>query len=178
MHEPDATALDALSLQIAEELTAEMDGKYLSFWTDGQMCGVPIADVMQIVGVQEITALPQAPEYVKGIINLRGSIIPIIDVRIRLGKPHRGYDERSCIIVSSINESLVGFAVDAVDEVSSIDPSQISPPPQIGTDESAAYLIGIATKENHVILLISTKQLLGEQDLLALSQTIKEVQSA
>lgn len=175
MNEAEPISLSTPAVGIEEESAVDLDGKYLSFWIDRQMCGVPIVEVMQIVGVQEITELPQAPSYVAGLINLRGSIIPIVDVRLRLGKSPAAYDERTCIIVSNINGALVGFLVDAVDEVTAIDLSQISQPPQIGTDESSAYLIGVATQGTRIILLISTTKLLGEHDLRALSQSIEEV---
>lgn len=153
---------------------SEMDGKYLSFWTDNQLFGVPIADVVQIVGVQTVTELPETPAYMKGVINLRGSIIPIIDVRLRLGKPEKEYDERTCIIVTNIAEVLVGFVVDAVDEVANIDSSQISPPPQINNDYEATYVTGIAKRENDVVLLVNTRRLVGEDQLQSIYEAVGE----
>lgn len=149
---------------------SEMEGKYLSFLTDGQLFAVPIADVVQIVGVQAITELPEAPYYVKGIIDLRGSIIPIIDVRLRLGKLEKEYDERTCIIVTSMYEKLMGFVVDAVDEVTDIDSKCVSAPPQIGGNTCSSYLTGVAQQDKRVILLINTQKLLGEEVVLDLSQ--------
>lgn len=151
-------------MQIAAE-ESEMEGKYLSFWTDGQLFAVPIADVVQIVGVQAITELPEAPYYVKGIIDLRGSVIPIIDVRLRLGKAEKVHDERTCIIVTNIYDRLMGFVVDAVDEVTDISTELISMPPQMGGN-GATYLTGVALKEKRVILLVSTKRLMGEEEML------------
>lgn len=151
---------------------SEMEGKYLSFWTEHQLFGVPIADVVQIVGVQNITELPESPHYVKGIINLRGSIIPVIDVRLRLSKPEKAYDERTCIIVTSIDETIMGFVVDAVDEVTNIEPEHISPPPQINSDSASTFLTGIAKKSDRVVLLISTIKLLGKDEITKLTETI------
>lgn len=153
-----------------EAETAEMDGKYLSFWTDQQLFGVPISDVVQIVGVQTITQLPEMPYYMKGIINLRGSIIPIIDARLRLGKPERGYDEKTCIIVTKIHDTLMGFVVDAVDEVTDIASDDIAYPPQISGDYTSGFLTGIAKREKDVVLLISTKKLLGEEEVDMMAQ--------
>lgn len=150
--------------------TAEMDGKYLSFWLNDQLFAVEIADVVQIVGVQTITDLPESPIYVKGIINLRGSIIPVIDVRLRIGKPEREYDERTCIIVTNIHDTLIGLVVDAVNEVTDIDSENISPPPQMHSDCASTYLTGIAKQEKGVVLLISTQKLLGETEVVRLSE--------
>lgn len=143
----------------------EMKGKYLTFQTDGQMFGVPIADVVQIVGMQDITEIPEFPYYAKGIINLRGSIIPVVDIRLRFNKPEAPYTERTCIIVTSMKENLIGFIVDEVDEVTSIENDQISPPPRMAENAVDSYLTGIGKLENHVVLLINTARVLGEQEM-------------
>lgn len=141
---------------------SEMDGKYLTFFTESQLFGVPIADVVQIVGMQEITKIPEFPNYAKGIINLRGSIIPVIDVRLRFNKEEKEYDERTCIIVTQIHDLAIGFIVDAVDAVTDIDDNNISPPPKVsGNDITNAYLIGIAKHEGKVVLLMDTEKILS-----------------
>lgn len=151
---------------------SEMDGKYLTFWTDGQQFGVPISDVVQIVGVQEITSIPEFPYYAKGVINLRGNIIPIIDVRLRLQKAEKEYDERTCIIVTNINDKSMGFVVDAVNEVTFIASDAVSPPPTIAQEQSSTYLTGIAKTDSGVLLLIDTKRLLGEDEYNESTQLI------
>lgn len=155
------------NLQMVEDVinatdTSEMDGKYLTFWTDEQLFGVPIAHVVQIVGIQTITEVPEFPSYAKGIINMRGDIIPVIDARLRLGKQETEYNERTCIIVTNINENLVGFIVDEVDAVMAIAEELISPPPQIsgGTD---SFLTGIGKLEDKVVLLMDTRRLVGAE---------------
>ena len=154
---------------LAEQKTAsEMEGKYLTFLTDRQLFGVPIADVVQIVGIQTITEVPEFPSYAKGIINLRGSIIPLIDVRLRFGKPECEYNERTCIIVTSINEKAIGFIVDEVDAVTNIDDENISDPPKLTDDQTNTFLTGVATVEDRVVLLISTNKLLAEDALTVL----------
>lgn len=143
--------------------TREMDGKYLTFWTDGQLFGVPIVHVVQIVGMQKITEIPEFPYFAKGIINLRGSIIPLIDIRLRLGKEEAEYNERTCVIVTSINEKYVGFIVDEVDAVTSIPDDVISPPPQISGEESG-YVIGIGKLADKVVLLMDTRKIVGAEN--------------
>lgn len=152
----------------------ELREKYLTFWTEGQLFGVPIAEVVQIVGMQRITALPDCPRYAKGIIDLRGSIIPLVDVRLRLGKPEREYDERTCIIVINVGERLFGLIVDEVDEVSTIPADRVSQPPRMGGDGTTPYLTGIARLgedgQERIVLCVDATKILGEGELDALFQ--------
>ena len=154
---------------------SQMRGKYLTFWTDRQLFGVPISDVVQIIGIQEITPIPEFPNYAKGVIDLRGDIIPVIDVRIRFGKEEAEYDERTCIIVTSIEDSHMGFIVDAVDEVTDIDDDAISPPPRVSHDCTNAYLIGISKVEDRVVLLLDTGKILTENEFEQVSQQANTV---
>lgn len=147
--------------------TDEMKGKYLTFWTDGQLFGVPISDVVQIIGIQDITPLPDSPVYAKGVINLRGNIIPVIDVRIRFSKPEAEYGEHTCIIVTKIEENFIGFIVDSVDEVATIEDDQISPPPHVSADRANAYLTGIGKLRSKVVLLLDTAKILNQTEFEA-----------
>lgn len=149
--------------ELATDIKSELKGKFLTFWTDGQLFGVPIADVVQIIGLQPITPIPEAPMYQTGIINVRGSIIPVIDVRLRFGKALIEYTERACIILSTIQDTQVGFIVDEVNEVVDIEESCISPPPHLSEGGAASsYLTGIGKKEDKVILLLDTARILSE----------------
>lgn len=158
----------------------EMKGKYLTFWADRQLFGIPIATVVQIVGMQKITEIPEYPHYAKGIINLRGSIIPVIDIRIRLGKPETEYNDRTCIIVVNIESSSenFGFIVDGVEEVTNIDDEQISAPPQVEGGFENQYVTGVARQAvedkgaERIILLMDISKILGREDFNALSSAI------
>lgn len=141
--------------------TKETDEKYLTFWTDGQLFGVSIADVVQIVGMQPITAIPEYPSYAKGIINLRGTIIPMVDIRLRLGKEEAEYTERTCTIVIGINDTSVGLIVDSVDEVTKISNESVSPPPKIADGYVEGYITGIAKLSDKVVLLLDTAKIFG-----------------
>jgi purine-binding chemotaxis protein CheW len=155
----------------ADRSISEMQGKYLTFWTDRQLFGVPIADVVQIVGMQQITSIPDFPPYAKGIINLRGAIIPVIDVRLRFHKPEVSYNERTCIIVTHIQQNTAGLIVDAVDEVTDIDDSLISAPPKMSASElQAAYLTGIGKLEQKIVLLLDIGKIVSEHEFETLSQ--------
>ena len=155
------TNLQAVTQAIEETDTSEMKGKYLTFWTDGQFFGVPISDVVQIVGMQTVTEIPEFPQYAKGIINLRGEIIPVIDVRLRVGKTEVSYNERTCIIVTQMEERSIGFIVDEVDSVLAINDEAIAPPPQI-SDNMNNFITGVGKLENKVVLLMDTRMMAGE----------------
>ena len=140
----------------------ELDSKYLTFWTDDQLFGISIASVVQIVGIQEITEIPEYPMYAKGIINLRGTIIPVIDMRLRLGKMETEYNDRTCIIVVSIRGTEIGFIVDSVDEVTDVDPEQVTAPPRVGQGYAGNYLTGIGKMDDRVVLLLDIEKILSE----------------
>ena len=106
-------------------------GKFLTFTLGSDAYGLEIKYVTEIIGVQEITEVPELPEYIRGIINLRGKIIPVIDVRLRFKKTFREYNDRTCIVVVDIKDISVGLIVDAVSEVISIQDQDIVPPPNL-----------------------------------------------
>jgi purine-binding chemotaxis protein CheW len=148
-----------------ENDTNEMYGKYLTFWTDKQLFGVPISDVVQIIGNQKITPVPDFPRYAKGVINLRGDIIPVIDVRVRFGKDEAEYDEHTCIIVTKIEEKHFGFIVDSVDEVTNISDENISPAPRMSKEATNKYLTGIGKIEDKVVMLLDASKILNENEI-------------
>lgn len=145
--------------------------KYLTFWTDGELFGVPISDVVQIISMQGITPLPDFPDYAKGVINLRGNIIPVIDIRVRFGKPEAEYNENTCIIVTSIEDSYMGFIVDAVDEVTDLDEDNVSPAPKVSKDITNRYLTGIGQIGDKVVLLLDVTKILSENEFTEVHET-------
>lgn len=147
----------------------EMKDKYLTFLTDGQTFAIPISEVVQIVQMQKITEIPEFPMYAKGVIDLRGAMIPVIDLRCRLGKMEIDYDAHTCIIVMSIHDSLVGLIVDSVDEVARIEEENISPPPTLGTDTTSRFLEGLGKTPTGVVLMLSVERVIGEDIYSAFS---------
>lgn len=141
------------------------EGKFLSFRIGNEVYGIEIRHVTEIVGIQKITEVPDMPVYVKGVINLRGSVIPVVDVRLRFNMLPRDYDDRTCVIVVSINESPIGLVVDAVREVISILPDQISPPPSVSKGEVTRYIQGIGRFDQDVIILLAMDELLYDKHL-------------
>lgn len=161
-------------LETEGTITSELEGKYLTFFADSQLFGIPIAHVVQIINVQEITEIPEFPSYAKGIVNLRGNIIPVIDIRLRLGKLEAPYDEKTCIIVTNIHGHDIGYIVDMVNEVTDIEDELISPPPKVSKERTSVFLTGIGKKNGKVTLLLDPEKLVDEEDIEAVVQIAGE----
>ena len=139
--------------------------KYLTFVLGNEVYGLDISFVTEIIGIQEITEVPELPKYIRGIINLRGQIIPVMDVRLRFKKPVIEYTDRTCVIVIEIMEVSVGLIVDGVAEVLSIDQDDIVPPPDIKTNVSSKFIKGIGKVDNSVKLLLDCNKLLNYEEM-------------
>jgi len=140
-------------------------GRFLTFTLEEEVYGIEIRFVTEIIGIQSITKVPEVPDYVKGIINLRGKIIPVIDVRLKFGKEPMVYDDRTCIVVIDINEVSVGLIVDNVDEVLTIDDDNIAAPPASKTGFENRYIKGIGKAGDKVQLLLDCEKLLKHDEL-------------
>jgi purine-binding chemotaxis protein CheW len=140
-------------------------GRYLTFALGRESFGLEISYVKEIVGMQPITELPEVPAYVKGIINLRGKIIPVIDMRLKFGKELSDYTDRTCIIVVDIQDISVGLIVDNVTEVLAIDDSNIVPPPSIKTGAYNECIRAIGKVGNDVKLLLDTENILNNSEM-------------
>jgi len=139
--------------------------KYLTFHVGSEDYGIQIENVTEIIRMQKIADLPNVPDYVKGVINLRGKVIPVIDMRKRFEIEERDYDDRTCIIVVGINGMMVGLVVDSVNEVVDIPGEEIVPPPQTVGQDSEDFIKGFGKIGSEVkILLDVEKVLLGYQE--------------
>lgn len=138
--------------------------KYLTFFIDGQLFAIQSSQVVEIIRMQPITYMPKLPAYVKGVINLRGKIVPLIDLRIKLNKAPLEYDDHTSIIVVETGDFSVGFIVDRVNDVADIALNQISEAPKLGKDTTSNFVTGIATLETEVAMLLNTTKLLSEED--------------
>lgn len=144
-------------------------GKYLTFSLGNESFGIEIKHVTEIIGIQAITEVPELPNYIKGIINLRGKIIPVMDVRLRFKKPAREYDERTCIIVIEIKDVSVGLIVDNVAEVMSIPDKDIASPPEMGKNGNK-YIMAIGKFGSDIKLLLDCDKLLNDEETELLSE--------
>lgn len=156
-------------LDYVEEDTQK--GKFLTFSIGKEDYGIEIKYVTEIIGIQDITEVPELPDYIKGIINLRGKIIPVMDVRIRFRKPFREYNDRTCVIVVDIHEISLGLIVDYVCEVLDIQDEHIVPPPDFKTGFNNRYVRGIGKVGTGVKLLLDCDKLLNENEASAIQDS-------
>ena len=157
------------------ENTLEMEedtqtGRFLTFSMGKESYGIEIRYVTEIVGIQAITEIPELPEYVKGIINLRGKIIPVMDVRLRFKKEPREYNDRTCVIVVDIKDISIGLIVDSVSEVLTIPEQGIVEPPKMNKGFNNRYIKNIGKIGNDVKLLLDCEKLLTEDEFENLSE--------
>ncbi len=155
-----------MARNVEDEIGFEEDtqkGKYLTFSLDTEYYGIEIKHVTEIIGVQSITEVPEMPEYIRGIINLRGKIIPVMDVRLRFKKPFRAYNDRTCVIVVEIRQMSIGLIVDRVSEVLSIPEKEIVAPPEI-KQVNHTYITGIGKVGGDVKLILDCDKLLNHED--------------
>ncbi|MDF2484971.1 MAG: CheW protein [Herbinix sp.] len=157
------------SLELEEDTQKD---RYLTFVIGNECYGFEIKHVTEIIGIQAITEIPELPEYVKGIINLRGKIIPVMDVRLRFKQNPIEYNDRTCVIVVDVKEISIGFIVDRVAEVLSIPEADIVAPPQIHKGTGNKYIRKIGKVGNEVKLLLDCDMLLAEQEAVELSEVI------
>ncbi|GAB4223467.1 MAG: chemotaxis protein CheW [Gammaproteobacteria bacterium] len=135
---------------------------YLTFNLNEEIYAVGIQHVTEVVGMQDIVEVPDVPPYIKGVINLRGKVITVMDMRLRFKMPHRDYDERTCIIVLDINEVLTGLVVDGVSEVIEISPSQIDAPPKRDKGDSQDNTVmGMGKHDDFVSIILDANKLVG-----------------
>jgi purine-binding chemotaxis protein CheW len=157
----------------AVKAMGDREGKYLTFSLVDEEYGIGILKIKEIIGMLPITSVPQTPEFVKGVINLRGKVIPVMDLRLRFGMPPIEYSERTCIIVVEIAGQAgtvqIGIVVDAVSEVLNIKRDDIEETPTFGTKLNTGYILGMAKMEGGVKILLNIDQVLSGDDLSLLA---------
>jgi len=151
------------------------EGKYLTFELGGEEYGLEILKVKEIIGIMNITSVPQTPEYVKGVINLRGKVIPVIDLRIKFGMEPLEYNERTCIIVVDIaggsgNRIMMGIVVDSVSEVLNVKGDEIEDAPTFGAKLDTRYISGMAKIEGGVKIMLDIDRVLSEEEIASLEK--------
>ncbi len=148
-----------------------IEGKYLTFSLGNEGYGIPIRQVKEIIGMMEITSLPKTPLFIKGIINLRGKIVPVIDLRLKFAMPEQRYTDRTCIIVVELEtagqQRVMGLVVDAVLEVVNVAASDVEPPEQYDSIIDGKFMTGIAKLKNKVLVLLEMNQMLVPDELSA-----------
>ncbi len=146
--------------------------KFLTFKVGKEDYGLEIYHVTEIIGIQKITEVPDMPDYVKGVINLRGKVIPVMDVRKRFKFEEREYDDRTCIVVVNINDTSLGLVVDTVKEVSDIPESQIEPPPDLAEGNRQFFIRGLGKVNDDVKILLDAERLLSRKELTSVGSAV------
>lgn len=147
-------------------------GRFLTFSVGKESYGIEIRYVKEIIGMQEITEIPELPNHIKGVINLRGTIIPVMDVRLRFKKQYREYNDRTCIVVTDISEISIGLIVDNVSEVLTIEDENIIPPPNIKNGFHNHYVKSIGKVQSEIKLLLDCDKLLSYGEIEILSRAL------
>ncbi len=156
-----------------QDITAK-EGKYLTFALQEEEYGIGILKVKEIIGMMAITPVPRTPDFVKGVINLRGKVIPVVDLRMKFGMESIPYDERTCIIVVEVSASVgvtsMGIVVDSVNEVANIREDEIEDTPSFGVSLDTQYILGMAKSNGKVRILLDIDSVLNQQELAAINQ--------
>lgn len=149
-------------------------GMFMTFQIADECYGIAITFVQEIVGIQSITAVPEIEDYIKGLINIRGKIIPVIDVRVRLKQTPREYTDRTCIIVIDVKSTTVGLIVDEIAGVITVNENEIILPPSLSQSNAgnSKYVFGLVRVENEVKLLLDPEKLIRDEDVEAVEGNV------
>ncbi len=163
-------------LSVTEPAGTQTDvraGKYLTFHLANEEFGIRVLKVREIMGLQEITAVPQTPCHIKGVINLRGKVVPVIDLRLKFGLPAAEYTQRTCIIVTQVqgesSSVLMGIVVDGVSEVLNLTAPEIEDTPDFGEDIAGRYLLGMAKVKGKVKILLDIDKVVSTPEIHGLN---------
>lgn len=150
---------------MTDKMVRVAPGQYLTFVLKGQPYGVPIGTVREINRMSDITPVPQTPTFVAGVVNLRGKVIPVVDLRLKLGLEYIAQTKETCIIVIETDNGQVGTIVDSVRGVIELNDSQIEPAPALGDDETMRFIMGMGKVDNQVVVLLSIVECLSKNQL-------------
>jgi purine-binding chemotaxis protein CheW len=175
----DRNSQNSSAAASTHEARGANENKFLSFCLGAEQYGVEILRVREIIGMLAITPLPQTPSYVRGVMNLRGRIIPVIDLRLRFGLPSVEATKETCIIVlESIeadgSQTVMGAVVDSVREVQDIAKSAIEPPPEFGCEIPLRYILGMGKVKDKVVVLLDIAEVIGSRERAQIAGAIKD----
>ncbi|MGJ8670413.1 MAG: chemotaxis protein CheW [Oceanococcus sp.] len=144
--------------------------EFLSFRLGGEEYGVDILKVQEIRSYDTVTRLPEAPDYIKGVINLRGTIVPVIDMRLKLKLGKADFDKHTVMIILNVSDKVIGMVVDGVSDVITLAASQIRPPPEFNGDLDTRYITGLGAVEDRMLILVDIECLMSASDLAVLEE--------
>lgn len=152
--------LEAINENINTQEEDTLSNRYLSFLIDKQSYALELKDIVEIIGIQKITEIPNIKSYIEGVINLRGSIVPIINIRKRFKKELIDFDEKTCIIIINTEQTEIGLIVDEVSEVLNIDEELLSPKPVTHKGSESRFIMNVARVNQEVKIVLSAEALL------------------
>ena len=154
--------------------TSSLEEKYLAFILDNESYGIEILRVREIIGLMDVTTVPQTPEYMKGVINLRGKVIPVIDLRLKFSMQEKEHTDETCVIVVEVNNTSIGIIVDSVSEVLEITRGEIEESPHFGQDIDTSYIMGLGKVKEKIVILLDIEEILSSEELDMVNQhTVK-----
>lgn len=148
--------------------------RVLTFFVEEEQYGIDISRIKEIIAPINITHIPKTPNFVKGVINLRGSIIPVVDIRLKFEMQTKDMDEETAIIIYEVDKSSIGFVVDRVEDVLTLDESHISEAPRFGESIDTSFIENVAEVNNEVIMLLSLEKIFEPEELLDISKLERE----
>ena len=159
-----------------DEAGSTQAGKYLTFCLGDEIYGLGILKVQEIIGVMSVTRVPRTPDFIRGVINLRGKVIPVVDLRLKFGMPTRDDTERTCVIVVQVirsgNQITMGLIVDEVSEVLEVKGEQIEPPPSFGTTMDTSFLLGMGKVGEKVVMLLDVDRVMSGEEVAEIAETV------
>ena len=158
--------MNNLDIAAEEVVSSELDGKSLTFFIGETVYALPLENVIEIINVQPVANVPGTPCYVKGVINLRGSIVPLVDVRLKFGQPEREYDDQTNFVIAQLGEMQVGLAVDRVSNVIRADAVETSSLPEFSTVNTNRYMTSISRVGEHLVVNLDVETILEDDNIL------------
>lgn len=141
------------------------NNRFLTFYLQDEIYGVNIFDVKEIIAMMKTTPVPKTPKFIKGVMNLRGNIIPVVDMRIKFDMPEVEPQMYTAIVIVTIEGKNIGFIVDKVEEVVNVEDENISPPPEFGSQIDTRFIRNMARQKNKVVMILDLVALFGEEEL-------------
>lgn len=167
----------AMTREAAAAAVSQRDAsanEFLTFRLGEEEYGIEILKVQEIRGYEAVTAIANAPAFVKGVINLRGIIVPIVDMRIKFGLKKVEYNQFTVVIILNVAQRVVGVVVDSVSDVVTLSSAQVRPAPDLGTTLNTAYITGLGTIDNRMIILVDIEKLMSSEDMALIERAAEK----
>ena len=161
-----------MSAHARDHLASKDVQEYLSFILSSEQYALDITSVKEIRGYEKVTPIANAPKFIKGVLNLRGDIVPIVDLRIKFNIPDPTYNEFTIVIMLHVHNRVVGIVVDGVSDVVRLTEDEVRPPPDFGVIFDSRFLKGLATVDDHMVILVNIEQLISSEEIGLVAQQL------